>query len=203
MMSRPLVLSASLLAVLLAGCRISNNKNGKNDNVDISTPFGSVQVKSKDQTDSASLGMTAYPGATLVKDDHNSDSADFNLNFGNFHMGMKVVSYQTGDSPDKVLAFYRKDMARYGDVIECKDNEAVGTPVRTSQGLTCHDKDDKQDKNHLRTSVSSDDSVELRSGSEQRQRIVGVEKKSGGTRIGLVLLDLPVDTKSHDSKETE
>ena len=65
-----------------------------------------------------------------MKDDdsnqHDSNSADINMNFGSFHLGVKAAAFQTSDSTDKVLAFYRKDLAsRYGDVIECKDNVAV------------------------------------------------------------------------------
>ena len=199
-----LAVSASLATLLLAGCRITSDKNGKNDNVDISTPFGSMQVKSNDKADSAGLGLTTYPGAVPVKDDKDdSNSADLNMSFGDFHMGLKVISYQTNDSPDKVLAFYRKDMARYGEVIECQDNEPVGTPTRTSQGLTCQDKGDKAEKNHIHGNISSDGGLELRAGSELRQHIVGVEKKNGGTRIGLVMLSLPSQLHSHDSNDSK
>ncbi len=201
---RSLAVATSLATLLLAGCRITDNKNGKNDNVDISTPFGSMHVNSNDKADSASLGLTAYPGAVPVKDDKDDkNSADLNMSFGDFHMGLKVISYQTSDSPDKVLAFYRKDMARYGDVIECQNDEPVGTPTRTSQGLTCQDKGDKGNK-HVHASVNDDDEdLDLRAGSELRQHIVGVRKKDGGTHISLVLLNLPSQLHSHDSNNSK
>jgi hypothetical protein len=198
-----LAVAASFATLLLAGCRIVSNKNGKNENVDISTPFGSMHVKSNDKADSTNLGLATYPGAVPVKDDKDdNNSADLNMNFGDFHMGLKVISYQTSDSPDKVLAFYRKDMARYGDVIECQNNEPVGTPTRTSQGLTCQDQDDKENT-HIHASASSDDDLQLRAGSEQRQHIVGVKKKDGTTRIGLVMLNLPSQLHSHDSNDSK
>ena len=193
-----LAIAASLSALLLAGCRIVDHKDGKNDNVAISTPFGSMQVKTNDNADASSIGLSVYPGAVPAKDgDDNHDSADVNMNFGDFHLGVKAAGFQTDDSTDKVLAFYRKDLSRYGDVIECKNNSPVGTPTRTSQGLTC----DEKDSHHH--SHASDDGIELRAGSEQRQHIVGIEEKHGGTRIGLVMLNLPSGLHSHDEKDTE
>ena len=195
---RSLAIAASLSALLLAGCRIVDNKNGKNDNVAISTPFGSMQVKTNDNADASTIGLTIYPGSVPAKDgDNDHDAADVNMSFGDFHLGVKAAGYQTEDSTDKVLAFYRKDLARYGDVIECRNDNPVGTPTRTSQGLTC---DNKNGHHHVH---SSDDGVELRAGSEQREHIVGIEQKHGGTHIGLVMLNLPTGLHSHDEKEPE
>jgi len=208
--------TVSLACLLLSGCRVDEHKNadGKNDNVDISTPFGSMHVKGNDAVDTAAIGLMPYPGAVPVKDDEgkNDGSADVNLSFGNFHLGVKATSFQTPDQPDKVLAFYRKDLAKFGDVIECRGDKTIGTPTRTAQGLTCADKDN----NHISTDdshskgiqihgggTSSDDNLELRAGSQQHQHIVGVEAKNGGTKIGLVALDLPSHLDNHDDKDSE
>jgi hypothetical protein len=204
--------AATLACLLLSGCHVTTDDHGDKKNVDISTPFGGMKVNTDNSTDTASIGLTAYPGATPLKDDHDSDqnSANVNLSFGDFHLGVKAASFQTPDSTDKVLAFYRKDLGkRYGEVIACKGKEAVGSPARTSQGLTCHD-----DDNHISTdghgkkrfSINSDDSdsdLELRAGSMQHQHIVGVSAHDGGTKIGLVALDLPSHLINHDNKNIE
>lgn len=194
---RSTLAAASLTAVLLTGCRINEHKtaDGKNDNVDISTPFGSMHVNGNAATDTAAIGITAYPGAVPVSDDNGKDSgsANINMSFGDFHLGVKATSFQTADKQEKVLAFYRKDLAKYGDVIECKDNTAIGKPTSTSQGLTC----DTKEHNHI---SNGDTDLELRAGSEQHQHIVGVEARNGGTKISLIALDLP---GSHDSKSVE
>ncbi|HEY1741528.1 MAG TPA: hypothetical protein VGG18_00075 [Granulicella sp.] len=201
---RSLAVPASLAALLLAGCHVTTHKDGKNDNVDIGTPFGSMQVKTDNQGNTSTIGIAAYPGAVLVNsnnDKTDKGSADINMNFGSFHLGVKAASYQTSDPQSKVEAFYRKDLARYGDVIECRDNSPVGQPTRTSQGLTC---DTKDVKNHI--NIDDDDSksdLELRTGSEQHQHIVGIEAKDGGTKIGLIALDLPSGLISHDHKDSE
>lgn len=195
---RPAVVALCTLvvSVTLAGCHVSSKKNGKNDNVDIGTPFGSMQVKTNDNVDGSTVGLSVYPGAVPVKNDNDHDAADVNMSFGSFHLGVKAMSYETHDPQDRVLAFYRKDMARYGDVIECKGHAAVGQPARTSQGLNCDD-----GEHHNFGTGSSD--LQLRAGSEQHQHIVSIENKDGGTKIGLVMLDLPSQIHQHKNDESE
>jgi hypothetical protein len=191
--------AAPLACLLLAGCHVSEHKNGNNENVDIGTPFGSMQVKTNNSGDTSVIGIAAYPGAVPVKDDGDKDgnSANVNMNFGSFHLGVKAASFQTSDPQEKVLDFYRKDLSsRYGSVIECKGNSAVGSPTHTSQGLSC------DEKGHAHIS-SGDHDVELRAGSEQHQHIVGLEDRNGGTKIGLVALDLPSHISDHDDKGSE
>ncbi len=193
---------AGLGCVLLGGCRVSKHQDGDKQNVDISTPFGAMKVDTNtNPTDTSAIGLTAYPGAVPVKDDDGKTggSADVNMSFGSFHLGVKAASFQTPDPEDKVLKFYRKDLARYGDVIECRGSDPVGQPARTSQGLTC----DTKEHNHISTHETSDNDLELRAGSAQHQHIVGVEAKNGGTKIGMVMLDLPSHLGNHDGKDVE
>jgi hypothetical protein len=217
-----LLAAASLATLLLTGCHVTETGTGANKKVDIGTPFGSMKVDTSDKGDLSAIGLSAYPGAVPVKSDDNKDNAnnaDVNLSFGDFHLGVKAASYQTTDAPDKVLAFYRNDLhTRYGDVIECQNDKPVGTPARTSQGLTCSDNsgthiassDDKDNKgisihgtlngHHI---GKDSDNIELRSGSQLHQHIVGVDPKDGGTKIGLVLLDLPSHLGDHNGKDPE
>lgn len=184
---------------LLAGCRIDTHKgdNGK-DNVDIGTPFGEMHVKTDNKASGGQTGLTAYPGATLVKKDNgNNGAADISMNFGDFKLGVHAVDLQTPDPEDKVLAFYKKDMGRYGAVLTCRGKTAVGTPVRTGDGLTCG-----TDQHQFNISDNSDH-LELRAGSVDHQHIVGIHTENGGTRIGLVALDLPSGLHHHDASDRE
>jgi len=195
--------SSVLLAaacLLLAGCRISTSRHGNGDNVQIGTPFGSVHVKTDNDANIAGIGLTTHHGAVPVTehDGKNKDAADINLNFGDFHLGVKAASFQTSDAPDKVEAFYRRDMARYGDILECKGKDTVGQPTRTAAGLTCSE---NQDHHRHTIHVNTDaDHLELRAGSPEHEHIVGIEPKDGGTKIGLVALDLP---SHHDASDRE
>ena len=182
-----------LVLALLAGCRIDTHKNGEDKNVSIGTPFGSLNVKTNENNAIAQTGLTPYPGASPVHkhgDDHGA-AADVNMSFGSFKLGVHAVELQTPDPEDKVLAFYRKDMGRYGAVLTCRGKQAVGQPARTADGLTCG------------TNNDNDSKLELRAGSELRQHIVAVHAEDGGTHIGLVALDLPSDFKNHDSGDRE
>src|SRR5208337_434415 len=122
----------------IAGCRVNVQKgaNGEDKTVQVDTPFGGVHVNTN-QTTAADLGLPAYPGAQTVADDDKHKSADVHLGFGEWELRVRAVSYSTPDKQDQVLAFYKKALGRYGDVITCQNNAPVGTPAATSEGLTC------------------------------------------------------------------
>jgi hypothetical protein len=183
------ILSTTLLGVaLMSGCRVEKDEHGDNKNVRVATPFGGVQVKTNDAAGVEGIGLPVYPGAELVKKrDKDNGSADVNLSFGKFQLRVKAANYQTPDSPEKVSAFYKDAMRRYGSVIECNHDQPVGTPTQTDEGLTCSD----SGKRHASVSADSSGKTELKTGSKQHQHIVAIEPNSGGTKFGLVALDLP------------
>ena len=194
---RRLIPSALLILCLAAsGCRIrtQKDKDGKSEDVSIGTPFGSMHVQTDEAAATAKLGLTPYPGSTrVVGEKDNNGAADVSMNFGSFKLGVHALELQTADPEDKVLAFYRKDMARYGAVITCRGKETVGTPSRTEQGLTCNND----------THGQGDHDLDLKAGSEVHQHIVGIHQRDGGTHIGLVSLDLPSSVKDHDTEDRE
>jgi len=201
-----LAVSSLLAATALTGCHVTSHKNGGNENVDIGTPFGSMQVKTNNNVDTMGLGITPYPGAQMVKKDKDNGAADVNMSFGNFHLGVKAVAYTTPDDQDTVIAFYKKDLGRYGVVLECEGSRTVGQPTRTAEGLACSDGTHKSGHISWDTDDDNDssDKIELRTGSKQRQHIVAVEKKGNSTKIGLVSLDLPRNfTGDHKDKDTD
>lgn len=180
---------AAVMMGLLAGCRVEKTTSGDSKNVNIVTPFGGMHVKTNDADVLGSIGLPAYPGAVAVnKDDSDHRSADVDMSFGGFKLRVKVAGFRTDDSLDKVLAFYRDGLKRYGDVIACQNNEAMGSPARTAEGLGC-------DNNHG-GHVTVDDKgsahlIELKAGSEQHQHIVTIDPDGRGTKFSLVALDLP------------
>jgi hypothetical protein len=187
-----LVAGLALLTVI-AGCRVHVDKdaNGEEKNVRVDTPFGGVHVNTN-QTTAVDLGLPAYPNAQLVSDDDKHKSADVHLGFGEWELRVRAVSYSTPDKQDQVLAFYKKALGRYGDVITCEGKAAVGSPAATSQGLTC------DDDHNAKVQVDRGDyglnsgSMELKAGSKRHQHIVGFESpKDSQTRFALVSLDLP------------
>jgi hypothetical protein len=202
-------LALAVLATGASGCRVEDHFQNNHDDVKIATPFGGMSVKTDDSAVQAGVGIAVYPGATLIKKtktdkdgkQHDEGAADVNMSFGSFHLGVKALSYETTDAPDKVLAFYRKEMARYGSVIFCQGTHAVGTPTETQDGLGCDDKG--ASKNNIHVNSDGDGSYgELKAGSKLHQHIVSLDPQGAGTKIGLVALDLPGHLNlGDDSKE--
>jgi len=201
-----LFMGAALFALLsLAGChvQVDKGKNGEDKNVRIDTPIGGLHVRS-DQTSAADLGLPVYPGAQIAPDREGDKSADVHLGFGQWQLRVKVVTYSTADSQDKVLAYYKSAMGRFGDVLECEGNHPVGAPTTTGEGLTCHEDSRANIRiNGNSGSISDDDSgLTLRAGSRHHQHILAFKTTASGTRFSLVELELPSGLSEDSKKDT-
>jgi len=192
-----------VIAVLLmtSACTIQKDKNGNDgDNVKISTPFGGMKVRSN-ETDAAAVGLPAYPGAHIIqkKNDGDDGSVDLHMGFGPWQLHVQVASYGTSDAQDKVMAFYRDALAKYGTVIECSGDTPVGTPTTTAEGLTCTDSDKSGETRWNKNVNINDLHLELKTGSRHHQHIVGFKQKEGETRFSLIALDLPDTDKDQQT----
>ena len=188
-MKRIVLVGLILGVVGMNGCKIDSNKRDGNENVKIATPFGGMQVKTNESDAINGIGLPVYPGAEFVKkNEKDKGAADVNLSFGSFQLRVKAANYRTSDAPDKVSAFYRAALARYGDVIQCEHDKPVGSPTRTADGLSC---DNDKGNNHISANADSSGKTEFKAGSKQHQHIVAVEPEGSGTKFGLVALDLP------------
>ncbi len=198
LLNRTMAVTMIAAVTLSLGCRIESNKQGNSDNVKIATPFGGMSVKTNDAVVQEGTGLPPYPGAEVVKkNDHDNGAADVNMSFGSFQLRVKAVSYRTNDAPEQVAAFYRKALGRYGDVIQCANTKAVGTPTRTTEGLGCDS--DKGEKNYnMNDDISG--KTELKAGSKLHQHIVAINPDGNGTKFGLVALDLPSHVTIGDDK---
>jgi len=196
---------AAGLALTIAGiqgCRVRVDKdsNGQEKTVQVDTPFGGVHVNT-DQITASDLGLPVYPGAEQVRDHDKHKSADVHMGFGEWQMRVRAVSYETSDSREQISAFYKKAMARFGDVITCQDKAPVGTPTVTAEGLSCSD---GGKNNHVQfddKDLNMSGGFELKAGSRRHQHIVGFEHPNNGrTRFALVALDLPAAATGDSDK---
>jgi hypothetical protein len=190
---------ATLLAAvsIITACRIEKNDHGDASKVKVATPFGGVQVKTNDSSVLQGLGLPIYPGAQFLQDSGKSNgSADVNLNLGIFTLRIKSAAFKSSDSPDKLIAFYRKALTRYGDVIECQQGQTVGSLTHTTEGLTC-----EEDKHsHLE---GDSQKIKLMAGSKQHQHVAIISPDGTASKLQLVAMDLPGHSSSTNSNEDE
>jgi hypothetical protein len=130
--------------------------------------------------DAKDVGLPWYPGARRhpeSKDD--SSSVQMGLWGGSTDFRLAALELDSNDSPDKVTAYYRKALSKYGIVLECPG------------GNTPHEEQDKSKKSE-ELECDSDKpekgELELKAGTKEEQHIVGVQKEGTETRIKLVYL---------------
>ena len=208
-MSRRYAVIVAGLALIAwcAGCRVRTEKdaNGEDKTVQIDTPFGGVHVNTNDTT-AVDLGLPAYPGAVVSKDNDKHGSADVHMGFGEWQLRVRAVSYTTTDPQDKVTAFYKKAMARFGDVLTCQGNAPVGTPTVTAEGLDCSDsgKNAHINVNGRGNGMDFSGQLQLKAGSKRHQHIVGFEEpKDEKTHFALVAIDLPAGIDVDKDKDND
>jgi hypothetical protein len=172
------VATASLAALLLLpSCSVNVKKeaNGQDKQVDINTPVGGVHVSK--QADVSDVGLAVYPGARMKEKDSRGSDKSANVNISGFGYGLKVVAleYQSDDAPAKILAFYKEQLKKYGNVLEChtsSGNWNVNMRKKGSNELTCDG--------------SGGADIELKVGTQDDQHIVAVESEGKGTSFSLV-----------------
>jgi hypothetical protein len=167
--------------LLIAGCSINVKKdeNGEDKKVDIDTPFGGIHVNNG--ADVRDTGLSVYPGARLKPKDNADDGKSANVDISTSGFGLKVVAleYQSSDGPDKVAAYYRNELKKYGNVLVCH------TQGHGYSGFHRHS--DKDDSEELK--CEGDDqghTIELKSGTESNQHIVSIDPKDNGSDFALV-----------------
>jgi hypothetical protein len=133
------------------------------------------------------IGLPVYPGAVPFKEKDSDSSADLGFVLNNVHLSLQVAHFATKDSHDQVVRFYRKALAKYGQVLECDHGKPVGSLTTTKSGLTCGDHNGGS-----MTARGSDSDYELRAGSPEQFHIVAVDSSEPEkTKFGLVALVVP------------
>ncbi len=172
----------------LPGCSVNVKKNGEGEEkkVDIETPMGSLHV-SKD-ADVRDIGLPVYPGARRKEqsDDGHDNTAHVNISSGLFGLKVVAIQYSSDDPPEKIIAYYKDQLKKYGEVLECRaqDNHAgammnPGDHAGHSERLKC-----EGDQNGK--------SVELKVGTEQNQHVASIKPGDDGkgSDFGLVYIQM-------------
>ena len=170
--------AAFLSALVLPACNVKTEKSsdGKDKNVEISTPFGGLKVNN--DADARDTGLPVFPNSRLKpKEENNDNSANVNMSFGKFGLKVVVATYETDATPDKVLDFYRGAVGKYGKVLECKGGSMGGVNIHHN---------DKNDKELHCDKDGNSDVVELKVGTETLQHVVAVKPSGKGSEFSLV-----------------
>ena len=161
-----------MAALPLAGCNVDVRKDetGRNADVDITTPAGNLSVRTN--VESPDTGLAVYPGARPLRDQKDPENAAVNV--GNSMFGVKVVAarFESTDSQEQILDFYRRQLQSYGEVTECRGD----VDFRDRGGerrAVCREKPFERD-------------LQLVAGPEEQQRIVSIKPRSTGTEFALV-----------------
>jgi len=121
------------------------------------------------------VGLPFYPGSTPRKDNSDdSQAARLGLWGGGSGFKLAVVKMNSADSPDRVAAFYKKALAKYGKVFDCSYASASSGEDKNSNALTCGD--DKPDPGGML----------FKSGSKEKQHMVSVQPNGTGSSYDLV-----------------
>jgi hypothetical protein len=172
--------SALFVVVLLAALPLaaqdqkdSNAKQSSSDNDSIGFNLGK-NASAKD------VGLPVYPGARRHIDDAN-DSSALNIGLWGGSAGFKlfVLKMDSTDAPEKVAAFYRKALAKYGTVLDCTNpsTATAATDDKSSKKLTCEDEKPKPNE------------ISLKAGTKDKQHAVAIEPNASGSTFQLVYME--------------
>jgi hypothetical protein len=178
------LLLGALFAALcvLPACSINANDDAKDGEkqVDIKSPVGNLHVS--EAADMRDAGLTVYPGAKPAPKDDSDDKKGANVNLSMPGFSLKVVAAEfiSDDAPDKIIAYYSKELPRYGKPIQCHGDWTSGGHVNSSSG------DKHSDQPVSCGNDGGGEAVELKVGTEGNQHVVSVKPSSHGSRFALV-----------------
>ncbi len=175
-------LAAAILVALLAACSIKvDDKDKEAKKVDIQTPLANLKVDTSEA--STDNGIPVYPGAT-PRAESGGDKHRANVNIGGLGFGLKVIAaeYVTPDPPDRVKAFYVEKLEKYGKVLECRGTGGSG------EG-DVHLGGDEGDA-PVSCNGAKGDGWEIKVGTRNNQRVVGIHADGSGTRFGTALVQI-------------
>lgn len=126
------------------------------------------------------VGLPIYPGAIPHKDSNKDDSSAAKLGLWGSSFGFKLVvlKMESKDTPRKVAEYYQKALTKYGPVLDCTNPAPTkNSDEQKSAKLTCGD--DKPEKGGML----------FKSGTKEKQHIVGVQPNGSGTIFQLLYIE--------------
>jgi hypothetical protein len=171
------VLGILLVAALPLAAQ-DNKDSGKTESEMGRNSIGFIASKEASAKD---VGLPLYPGARPHKDTSDESAAvQLGLWGGGSGFKLAVLKLESNDAPEKVAAFYRRALAKYGKVVDCDDStKATGEKKKgnSSNELGCEE--DRLDKGEL----------VLKAGTKEEQHVVGIKASGDLTIFQLVYVE--------------
>jgi hypothetical protein len=171
--------SAAFLLLPACSVNVKKEPNGEDKQVDIKTFAGGIHVSN--DADATDTGLPVYPGAHLKAKNSSGDNKSANVNLSGFGYSLKVVAleYESNEAPAKILAFYKDQLKKYGNVLECHTSSLDLDMKMGSHGS-------QNESNELTCEGNHGNNVELKVGKKDDQHIVAVESEGKGSSFSLV-----------------
>lgn len=171
-----------VLTILAAGSAVAQNAGSDDQDkaFDAHTTVGDMHMGS-DATPHE-LGLPVYPGARLRKHDESNSSANLSLFTSSFGFKLVIANYDSDDAPDKIIAFYRDKLKKYGKVLECHTSK---------ESVTTHANNDDEDSKSKELKCDGDNKgpvTELKVGTEDNQHDVAIEPAENGRGATFALI---------------
>jgi hypothetical protein len=186
---RPILAAAFAIALAIPVCAAQQKDD---DNFDVRSTIGDLHL-GKD-ADAQKAGFALYPGARPKREKDN-DPLNFGILTESFGFKIVIAKYESEDAPDKILAFYRDKLKKYGKVLECHTSEHGGDAHA--------DFDDDKSSGSQRKELKCDGDnkgpiVELKVGTEDNQHVVAIEPSDGHSPLTFALIYLYTRGKHAD-----
>ena len=147
----------------------------------------SVGFIASSEASAKEVGLPLYPGARPHKDESDSSSAvQLGLWGGSSGFKLAVLTLESDAAPEKVAAFYRKALAKYGKVLDCADSSKP--TVEKEKGKASNELGCEDDRPESGGFV-------LKAGTKEEQHVVGIEVKGGLTVFHLIYIEDRTDSK--------
>jgi hypothetical protein len=163
----PVVLVGLLPLTAACGISVDKDDDGRNKKVSISTPVGKLQVNADADTP-PDTGLPVHAGARAVRDEDH-ENANVNIEGGFFGVKVAVARYEDQADHQAILDYYRKELAKFGTVSECRG-----------------DLDFKDSLAAPRCKQRSRDEIQLGAGTEGNNHIVSVKPRGDGSEFTLI-----------------
>ena len=149
----------------------------------------SVGFMASKEASAKDVGLPLYAGARVHKDKSDeSPAVQLGLWGGSSGFKLAVLKLESNDAPEKVAAFYRKALAKYGKVVDCGDSsKATGEKAKGNSSIELGCEEERPESGEL----------VLKAGTKEEQHVVGIKANGGLTVFQLVY----VETRTSGNKE--